>query len=131
MKTRSTVEICLPLALFVAACVLSLTTLVIAFAWMTIGVVSLGHRTFESFPTDGIRREWLRGYRGACLWFYHLACWPWYMRSTLRDIADRIGRWLFIWKKSPHPSSEHLPDTPSGDESEESDARNAHRDRPD
>ncbi|WP_188131189.1 hypothetical protein [Paraburkholderia panacisoli] len=91
MKTRSAIEICLPLVLFVAACVLSLPTLVIAFAWMTIGVVSLGHRPLESFPTDGIRREWLKGYSGAWLWFYHLDWWPWYMRSPLRDVADRIG----------------------------------------
>lgn len=73
MKTRSALEICLPLALFIAACALSLPTLMIAVVWMTIGVISLGHRTLESFPTDGIRREWLRGYRRACLLFYHLA----------------------------------------------------------
>jgi hypothetical protein len=72
MKTRSALEICLPLALFVAACALSLPTLLIAVAWMTIGVISLGHRALESFPTDGIRWEWLRGYRGACLLFYTL-----------------------------------------------------------
>ncbi|MFM0003727.1 MULTISPECIES: hypothetical protein [Paraburkholderia] len=94
MRTRSALEICLPLALFVAACALSLPTLVIAFVWMTIGVVSLGHRTLDSFPTDGVPREWHKGYRGACLWFYHLTWWPWYMRSPLRDIADRIGRSL-------------------------------------
>ena len=73
MKTRSALEICLPLALFIAACALSLPTLLIAIAWMTIGVISLGHRTLERFPADGIRREWLRGYREACLLFYHLA----------------------------------------------------------
>src|SRR6266404_4485324 len=91
MKTRSTFELCLPLGLFVAACALSFPTLVIALAWMTIGVISLGHRTLESFPTDGIPREWLRGYRGACLWFYHLAWRPWYMRSSLQLFADQIG----------------------------------------
>ena len=51
MKTRSALEICLPLALFVAACALSVPTLLIAIAWMTIGVISLGHRALESFPT--------------------------------------------------------------------------------
>jgi hypothetical protein len=83
MKTRSMFEICLPFALFVIACALSLPTLVLAVAWMTVGVVSLGHRSLESFPSTSVRREWLTGYRGACLWFYHLAWWPWYMRSQL------------------------------------------------
>jgi hypothetical protein len=57
MKTRSALEICLPLDLFVAACALSLPTLLIAISWMTIGVISLGHHALESFPRDGIRRE--------------------------------------------------------------------------
>jgi hypothetical protein len=50
MKTRLALEICLPLALFVAACALPLPTLLIAVTWMTIGVISLGYRTLESFP---------------------------------------------------------------------------------
>ena len=107
MRTRSKLEICLPLALFVVACLLSFPTLLIAFAWMTVGVMSVGHRPLESFPTDGIRPEWLRGYRGACLWFYHIAWWPWYMQSSLRDTADRIGRRLSRGKKTPrHGSAE-------------------------
>ncbi len=110
MKKRSVLEICLPLALFVAACALSFPTLLIAIAWMTIGVISLGHRTVESFPTEGIRREWLRGYRGACLLFYHLAWWPWYMRAPLRDGADRIGRRLFKREKLPHCESDNPSD---------------------
>ncbi|MFM0132359.1 hypothetical protein [Paraburkholderia sediminicola] len=103
----------------------------IAVVWMTIGVMALGHRTLESFPSTVISPEWLRGYRAAFVWFYHLARWPCYMRSPFRDIADRIGRWLFKWKKSPHHSPEHLPEKPSGDGSEEGGARNAHRDRQD
>lgn len=122
MRTRSSLEICLPLTLFVAACAFSFPTLVIAFAWMTIGVVSLGHRTLDSFPTDGIRREWSKGYRAACLWFYHLAWWPWYMRSSLRDITDRIGRRRLTRKKSPHHGSEHPLDKLSDGENEASDA---------
>src|SRR5229473_2898206 len=131
MKKRSALEICLPLALFVAACASSLPTLLIAIAWMTIGVISLGHRTLESFPTDGIRREWLRGYRGACLMFYHLAWWPWYMRTPLRDSADRIGRRVFKRKKSPHHESENPSDNLQAgerDENSTNDARRARRD---
>ena len=102
MKTRSALEICLPLALFIAACALSLPTLLLAIAWMTIGVISLGHRTLESFPTNGIRRKWLRGYRGACMMFYHLAWWPWYMRTPLRDGADRAaGRLCHLARRRP------------------------------
>src|ERR1700682_1377970 len=131
MKTRSALEICLPLALFIAACALSLTTLLIAVARMTIGVISLGHRRIEGFPTDGIRREWLRGYRGACLLFYRLAWWPWYMRSPLRDSANRIGRRLFTRKKSRHHESENpLANLPTGEREENStsEARRARRD---
>ncbi len=131
MKTRSALEICFPLALFVAACALSLPTLLIAVAWMTIGVISLGHRALESFPTDGIRRKWLRGYRGACLMFYHLAWWPWYMRAPLRDSADRIGRRLFTRRKSLHHESENPSDKLSDGESEDGNAGGAHRGRRD
>jgi hypothetical protein len=91
MKNRSPLTICLPLALFIAACLLSLSTFVIAIVWMTLGVIALGHRTFESFPSTGIRQDWLHGYRSAFVWFYHLAWWPRYMRSSVRDIAGRIG----------------------------------------
>lgn len=126
MKKHSAIEICLPLALFVAACALSLPTLLIAIVWMTIGVISLGYRPLESFPTDGISRKWLRGYRGACLMFYHLAWWPWYMRTPLLDSADRIRRRLFTKQKSPHHeqanSSDDLP-TGEHEENSTSDAR--------
>ena len=100
MKTRSPLAICLPLAIFVAACVLSLPTLVIAVVWMTIGVMALGHRSLESFPVTGISRKWLRGYRGACLWFWHLAWWPWYMRSSIQEVAGQIGNSLHRTKRS-------------------------------
>jgi hypothetical protein len=126
MKKHSALEICLPLALFVAACALSLPTLLIAIVWMTIGVISLGYRPLESFPADGISRKWLRGYRGACLMFYHLAWWPWYMRTPLLDSADRIRRRLFTRQKSPHHEQENpSDDLPTGEyeENSTSDAR--------
>jgi len=131
MKKRSTLEICLPLALFVGACALSLPTLLIAIAWMTIGVISLGHRSLESFPTDGIRREWLRGYRGACLTFYHLAWWPWYMRTSLRASADRIRTRMFKRKKLPHHESDNPSDERPTGEREESSTSEARRGRGD
>src|ERR1700684_3638318 len=115
MKKRSALEICLPLALFVAACASSLPTLLIAIAWMTIGVISLAHRTLDGFPTDGICREWLRGFRGACLMFYHLAWWPWYMQTPLRDSADRIGRCMFTRKRSRHVSENPPDNLPTGE----------------
>jgi len=107
MKKLSTLNILLPLVLFIAACALSLPTLLIALIWITIGVVSLGHRSLESFPRNGVRREWLKGYRGACLWFYHLAWWPWYMRAHLRNIARRIGEPL-LRRKSPRHGTDNL-----------------------
>lgn len=120
MKTRSTFEICLPFILFIAACALSLPSLVFAVAWMTVGVVSLGHRRLETFPKEGIRREWLKGYRGACLWFYHRAWWPWYMRSSLRHIAVRTGRPLLPRSVLPPQGAEKSPDNPSDDHAKES-----------
>ena len=53
------------------ACLLSLPAFVVAVVWMTIGVMALGHQPLESFPSTGIRKEWLRGYRAAFVWFYH------------------------------------------------------------
>lgn len=67
---------------------------------MTIGVMAPGLRTLESFPSTGIRVEWLRGYRAAFAWFYRLAWWPWYMRSSIRDIGGQIGAALRRAKKS-------------------------------
>lgn len=90
MKTRSKLSLCTPLALFIAASLLSLSTFVIAIVWMTIGVIALGHRSFESFPSNGIGWRWLRGYRAAIVWFDHLARWPWYMRSSTRDVPGQI-----------------------------------------
>jgi ABC-type dipeptide/oligopeptide/nickel transport system permease component len=113
MKTRSPLILCLPLALFLAACLLSLPTFVVAVVWMTIGVMALGHRTFESFPSNGIRREWLRGYRAAFVWFYHLAWWPRYTRSSIHDIAGQIGAAMHRAKKSGGKG----PDSPSDHES--------------
>jgi hypothetical protein len=130
-ENSSAFELSLPLALFAAACALSFPTLVIAFAWMTIGVMSLGYRTLESFPTDGIRREWLSGYRAACLWFYHLAWWPRYMRSPLRDIADRIGRRRLTGKKSSHHGSEYPHDKVSDGANKTGEVGDAHSGRRD
>ena len=111
MKNRSPIILCLPLALFIAACLLSLPTFVVAVVWMTIGVMALGHRSLESFPSTGIRRKWLRGYRAEFVWFYHLARWPWYMRSSIRDFAGQIGAALRRVKKSrgrgPDSPSDH------------------------
>lgn len=92
MRTRSPLEICTPLAIFVAACALSLPTLVVAIAWMTLGVCSLGYRRLDDFPSDGVPANWLHGVRSACLLFYHLAWWPWYMRGELHEAATRIRR---------------------------------------
>jgi hypothetical protein len=129
MRTRSALEICLPLVLFIAACASSLPTLVIAVAWMTIGVMSLGHRTLASFPTGGVPRKWLKGYGVACLWFYHLAWWPRYMKPSLQRFADRIGRGLLRKKNSPHPEPENPSDDgPAGGPGEDR-TNDAHRRR--
>jgi hypothetical protein len=89
MKARSPFEICAPLGIFVIACALSVPTLVIAIAWMSIGVCCLGYRTLTDFPADGVPHRWRHGTRGGCLLFYHLAWWPWYMRHELRDVITQ------------------------------------------
>jgi hypothetical protein len=92
MKTRSSFEICLPLVLCVVACLMSLPTLILTLIWLTLGAASIGYRSLAELPTDGIPRQWLRGPRSICLWFYHLTWWPWYMRVELRGIAARFGQ---------------------------------------
>jgi hypothetical protein len=92
MRNRSLFSICLPFGVFITACALSRFTLIVAVLWMTIGVISLGHRPLESFPSAGISRKWLRGYRSALVWFYHLAWWPWYMRASMQGVAHRFAK---------------------------------------
>jgi hypothetical protein len=89
MKTRSSLEICLPLVIGVALCLASLPTLVLTLIWLTIGVCSLGHLTLEQMPANGIPWQWFRGPRSVVLWIFHLAWWPWYMRFELKKIAAR------------------------------------------
>jgi ABC-type dipeptide/oligopeptide/nickel transport system permease component len=95
MKTRSAFEICLPLGIFACACVISIPTLVLAAIWMSIGVVSLGYRSLEDFPSDQMPRAWRHGWRGACLLFYHLAWWPWYTRHELSQLVHEMRHRLF------------------------------------
>jgi hypothetical protein len=102
MKQRSSFELGLPLAVFAAGCALSVCTLVIALAWMTIGVCAVGHRSLEDFPADRISRRWLEGLRRPCLWFYHLAWWPWYMRSDLGELAARTSKALDLDRRWRH-----------------------------
>jgi hypothetical protein len=92
MKNRSSVEICAPVLIFAVLCVLSVPTLVMAIAWMTMGVCAVGYRAFEAFPTDGFTWRWLRGRRRAVVHFYHLACWPRYVRTELREFGLAVSR---------------------------------------
>jgi hypothetical protein len=57
MKTRSSFEICLPLVLCVAACLVSLPTLILTLIWLTLGAASIGYRSLAELPTDGIPRQ--------------------------------------------------------------------------
>jgi hypothetical protein len=82
-KLRLPFEICLLAILFAVACSLSVFTCAVALIWMTLGVMSIGHRPLASFPTMGLGSQWRRGYRAACLWFYHLARWPWHVQPSL------------------------------------------------
>ena len=94
MKTRSSFEICLPLVVFGVACLASLPTLILSLLWLTLGACSVGHRSLEEFPADGIPRHWLRGPCSVILWLYHLAWWPWYMRSELQQLGGSIANAL-------------------------------------
>jgi hypothetical protein len=102
MKQRSLFELCLPLAVFAAACALSTTALVIALAWLTLGVCSIGHRRPDQFPVDGIPSRWLHDNRSAFVWFYRIACWPRYVRNELEEIAARISTALHAARLWPH-----------------------------
>lgn len=95
MKTRSPLQLCAPMVIFALACALSVSTCVLAFVWMTIGVCCLGYRRLDEFPAVGMPRAWRQGLRGACLHFYHLAWWPWYMRNEMRQLFSRIQGSIF------------------------------------
>lgn len=61
MKTRSSLEICLPLVLCVVGGVASLPTLVLCGIWVTLGVCSIGHHSLEELPAYGTSiQAWLR-----------------------------------------------------------------------
>lgn len=106
MRTRSTFEIVAP-CIFALACMLSIPTCIIAVIWMTAGVCCLGYRKLEDFPVEGFPRRWRYGRRAVFLHFYHLACWPWYMRDELRQCFRYAQRILFMRRSS---AREH--DTP-------------------
>ena len=95
MKTRSKIQIVAPSIIFALACLLSLPTCILAIGWMTAGVCCLGYRSLDDFPSEGIPRSWRHGMRGACVLFYHLAWWPWYMRAELHQLA-RDARRIFL-----------------------------------
>ncbi|MGF6636492.1 hypothetical protein [Paraburkholderia sp. MM6662-R1] len=97
MKTRSPLEICLPLVILIVASLASLPTFIISVIWLTIGICSVGYRSLGELPDAGIPRQWLHGPRSAVLWFYHLAWWPWYMRFELHALAARIGQAIRKW----------------------------------
>lgn len=83
MRTRSRLYICLPLAVFVVLCSLGVPGMAVALAWMTVGMIAIGHRAFDSFPEVAPDARWRTGYRVAVVHFYHIAWWPWYKRFSL------------------------------------------------
>lgn len=92
MRTRSRLDICLPLAIFAVLCGISVPTMIAALGWMTIGLIAIGHRAFDSFPNVAPDNRWRTGYRVAIVHFYHLAWWPWYKRFSLLRICRRMRR---------------------------------------
>jgi hypothetical protein len=93
VKSRSAVEICLPLAVLCIACACSVTTRLIAATWMGVGVACLGHRPLRDFPRDGIELRWQFGIRAWILWCFHMAWWPWYVRSGIAGAIGALRRW--------------------------------------
>ena len=90
MKTRSSISLCAPLALFAMACVASVPTLVLAFFWMGMGMCAVGYRTVDQFPNEGIRDGWQQGTRGWVTHFYHVACWPRYVREDVSNAWEGL-----------------------------------------
>lgn len=112
MKNRSPVEICAPLCVFALACLLSTPTAVIAIIWMSAGVCCLGYRALTDFRDERIPRAWHCGMRGACVYFYHLAWWPWYMRHELHAFVVRAQRGFAGKKPVAGGDSPENPDDP-------------------
>jgi hypothetical protein len=94
MKNRSAVEITSPIFIFAVLCVLGIPTLIVALAWLMVGICAVGYRTLDAFPTDRIGWRWLRGPRRHLLHFYHLACWPRYVQGELSEIRFAVVRRL-------------------------------------
>jgi hypothetical protein len=90
MQRRNRLDVCLPAALFIVLCVTSLPGLVIALSWMTVGMMAIGHRGLESFPQVAPAVDWRSGYRSGCVWFYHIAWWPWYVRHEMYRVVRRF-----------------------------------------
>lgn len=89
MRTHPKAELCLPLIVFAVFCAASIPTLIVALCWMMIGLIAIGHRSFESYRVIVREREWKNGYRAVIVGSYHIACWPTYTRKDLRRMIRR------------------------------------------
>ena len=90
MQRRARFDVCLPAALFIVLCITSLPGLVVALSWMTVGMMTIGHRGLDSFPRIAPSIKWRSGYRSGCVWFYHIAWWPRYIRHEMYRVVRRL-----------------------------------------
>ncbi|WP_156954366.1 hypothetical protein [Paraburkholderia acidipaludis] len=114
MKTRSSCNIWLPIGGFAVACLLSVPTLVLALAWLSIGVCAIGYRSLDTFPVEGFSVKWLCGRRRACLWFHHLLYWPRHIEPGLQEIATRTAKHVAESCTRSRIKSRSSADLPSG-----------------
>jgi hypothetical protein len=89
MQRRTPFDIWLPIAAFALLCLSSIPGAIFALAWMTVGVMAVGHHGLARFPSVYPDSRWRTGYQCACVWFYHIAWWPWYSRMFIRGTLNR------------------------------------------
>ncbi|WP_124800679.1 hypothetical protein [Paraburkholderia phosphatilytica] len=88
MRIRTYSNIAVPMALLALACAASRPTAVFAGAWLAAGVMAIGYRSLDSFPSLGLGPAWRQGPLSTFVWAHHLVCWPRYV-GLLPDWLDR------------------------------------------
>jgi hypothetical protein len=100
MRIRTYSNVAVPMAVLMLACAVSLPTAIVAVAWLAIGVVAIGYRSLDSFPSLGLGPVWRQGPLSIFVWSHHLVCWPkyvglvpgWLVPATRRVAHLRLTR---------------------------------------
>lgn len=90
MRLRSAVRIYLPTLVAVLALAATWPTRAVAIAWLTAGVLAIGHRPLDSYPSLGLGPTWREGPRSALVLVYYLIRWPRYVGGPVSLITLQL-----------------------------------------